>query len=85
MSLRDYKDEAVRQARAELPEPGWFDTHQAAAYLMVTRKQLEHWRSSGGGPPFSYIGRHVRYSRVDLDAYMAQRRVENTAQGVSRG
>lgn len=79
MNLRTIKDEALRQARGELPEAGWLDTHAAAAYLSVTRKQLEHWRSAGGGPPFSRIGRHVRYQRAVLDAWMAERSVASTA------
>ena len=77
--LREAKDAAVAQARAELPPPGWLDTHSAAAYLSVTRKQLEHWRSAGGGPPFVRIGRHVRYGRAALDAWMDARSVANTA------
>lgn len=79
MSLRRIKDLAVRQARAALPEAGWLDTHAAAAYLSLTRKQLEHWRSSGGGPPYAKIGRHVRYRRAELDAWMSARGRTNTA------
>lgn len=82
--LREVKDAAVAQARAELPTPGWLDTHGAAAYLSVTRKQLEHWRSAGGGPPYSKHGRFLRYSRVALDAWMAGLQVRSTAE-VSRG
>ncbi len=84
MGLRETKDAAVAQARAELPEPGWLDTHGAAAYLSVTRKQMEHWRSAGGGPPFSRLGRLVRYQRAQLDAWMAGRQVRSTAE-VARG
>ena len=83
MSLRSIKDEAVRQARAELPVPGWLDTHAAAAYLSLTRKQLEHWRSAGGGPPYAKVGRHVRYQRAVLDAWMAARGFANTAGGAA--
>lgn len=81
--LREVKDAAVAQARAELPAPGWLDTHGAAAYLSVTRKQMEHWRSAGGGPPFSRLGRLVRYSRAQLDAWMAGRQVRSTAEVTS--
>ncbi|MCY2961818.1 MAG: helix-turn-helix domain-containing protein [Planctomycetota bacterium] len=82
-SRRATLDAAVSQARCELPEPAYLDTPAAAAYLSVSRKQLEHWRSSGCGPVYSRLGRHVRYSRVDLDAWMSARRISNTAQEAS--
>lgn len=83
-SRRVALDAAVSQARCELPEPAYFNTAQAAAYLGVSRKQLEHWRSSGCGPSYSKLGRHVRYSRVLLDGWMGARSVSNTAQAVVR-
>jgi hypothetical protein len=82
LSLRDARDEAVRATLDELPAPAHFDVHQAGVYLSVTRKQLEHWRTRGLGPPFAKVGRLVRYARCDLDAWMAARRVANTAQEV---
>ena len=85
MNLRAIKDEIVAAAREEMPPAEYFDTHQTAAYLSVTRKQLEHLRRAGGGPAYSKWGRLVRYRRTDLDAYMASLRVENTAQEVHRG
>ena len=57
---------------------------QAAVYLSVKPKQLERLRMTGDGPAFSKVGRLVRYSRADLDAYMATNRVRNTAE-VARG
>lgn len=80
MSARRAQDEAVRSARADLPAPAYFNVHQAAAYISCSRKQLEGWRSAGSGPPFIKIGRHVRYSRRDLDEWMAAARVLNTAE-----
>jgi predicted DNA-binding transcriptional regulator AlpA len=73
-------DAAIAQQRAELPAPRYLDTVQAAAYLGITRKQLESWRSLGCGPAYCKVGRLVRYSVADLDAWMAERRVLNTAQ-----
>jgi hypothetical protein len=80
VSLRKARDEAVRALRGELPAPEYLDVHGAGAYLSVTRKQLEHWRTRGGGPPFCKVGRLVRYARRDLDAFMAARRVASTAE-----
>lgn len=79
--LRQIKDEAVAAARAELPVAVAGDTHQCAARYGFTRKQLESWRTAGDGPPFSKIGRLVRYRWVDVDAWLASLRVSNTAQG----
>ena len=59
--------------------PEYLDTVGAAQYLSVTRKQLEHWRSGGCGPVYSKLGRLVRYSRRDLDAWMAEKRIRNTS------
>ena len=61
-------------------QPAYINTSAAATYLSVTRRQLESWRSKGCGPAYSKLGRHVRYSVADLDAFMAARRVQSTAQ-----
>ena len=78
---RDIVDAAVACAAQALPEKQYFNTPAAGAYLSVTRKQLEHWRSLGCGPVFIKLGRHVRYARTDLDAWMSERRVSSTAEG----
>lgn len=82
-SARQMKDAAIRLVRLELPTPEYLDTIQAAAFLNATRKQLEHWRTAGGGPPYSKLGRHVRYSVADLRDWMAERRTNSTSQEVA--
>lgn len=47
-------------------------THQAAAYLGLSPNTLERWRWSGKGPSYRKLGRAVRYTREDLDAYLAK-------------
>lgn len=79
-SRRNLRDAALRDARAELPTPEYLDTVQAAAYVGLTRKQMEHLRVRGGGCPYSKIGRHVRYRRSDLENWMADRRVTNSSE-----
>lgn len=83
-SRRAKFDAALDQARSELPEQQYFSTPQAGNYLGFSRKQLEHWRSAGCGPTYFKVGRHVRYGRADLDAWMGERRLANTAQEVQR-
>ena len=85
LGRRALMDAAAEVARKELPEQQYFNTPAAGTYLgNFTRKQLESWRSHGSGPPFIRVGRHVRYCRAALDAWMAARTVTNTAQEVPR-
>lgn len=49
----------------------WFTTQEAAAYLGCSRNFLDKDRMTGLlGIPFSKLGRHIRYSREALDAYL---------------
>lgn len=57
------------------------DTKGAAAYLKLSKQQLEIWRCRGGGPTFSKLSRRVRYRRSDLDAWLASSQRRNTAEG----
>ncbi|MDR2973555.1 MAG: helix-turn-helix domain-containing protein [Propionibacteriaceae bacterium] len=53
------------------------DTAETATYLGVPAKTLAVWRVSKPrrGPEFVKIGRHVRYRRDDLDAFIDACRV----------
>lgn len=74
--------EAVAQAMASFsPVPRAFlNTEEAAHYLSLSTYQLEIWRSQGDGPPYMKLARAVRYSRADLDEWMAARRQSHTSQ-----
>lgn len=48
---------------------------EAAAYVARPVRTLEQWRHRGEGPPYIKRGRSVRYSRRDLDAWLAEGRV----------
>lgn len=43
---------------------------ELAAYLRVPLNTVYRWRSAGGGPRGSRVGRHVRYRRADVDAWL---------------
>ena len=43
-----------------------------AARLQAPAKTLAEWRSRGIGPRFVKVGRHVRYSQLDIDAWLAE-------------
>jgi hypothetical protein len=54
----------ITPRRAELPE--YLTTKEAAALLGVSPKGLEAMRARGDGPPFTRIGRRVRYVATEL-------------------
>jgi excisionase family DNA binding protein len=43
-----------------------------SVYLGVPVQTLYAWRSRGRGPASLRVGRHLRYRRVDLDAWVEQ-------------
>lgn len=46
----------------------------------ISESTLEKWRVTGHGPPFLKLGRLVRYSRSDLEAWKAEHRIQSTAE-----
>lgn len=50
--------------------PALLTTKEAAAFLQVSEKTLEKWRTKGTGPKFRRLGhRTVRYLQADLIAW----------------
>ena len=58
------------------------DTPHAAEYLSIKPNTLEIWRVQGSGPTFKKIGRLVRYSVDDLDAYLTAQTRRSTTQTI---
>lgn len=56
----------------------FLNTVEAAAYLGLQRCTLEAWRCRGGGPRFVKLGRSVRYTLADLNAWIDARTRANT-------
>lgn len=55
------------------------DEKEAASYLCYSVRALQNWRVRGGGPIFIKVsGRSVRYTRRDLQEWIAGKRVANT-------
>jgi predicted DNA-binding transcriptional regulator AlpA len=52
---------------------------EAAERLRLSKSTLDKLRCHGGGPTYFKLGRTVVYSVGDLDAWMASRRRESTA------
>ena len=58
-----------------------FNTIQAADYIGGLKKNtLEGWRIRGEGPVYRKIGRLVRYTIEDLDAYLTAQTRTSTSQ-----
>jgi hypothetical protein len=52
------------------------DEHAAGVYLGgIPFRTLRQWRYLGQGPPYLKVGHRVRYRTVDLDAWLADNRV----------
>lgn len=49
---------------------------EAAAYLGLSPRTLQDWRTKGVGAAYSKLGRRVSYAIEDLDAFIASARVE---------
>ena len=50
---------------------------QAAELLTVSSRTLQSWRSDGLGPPFTRVGRSVRYPHKGLLEYLAENTVHS--------
>ncbi|AMA60583.1 helix-turn-helix transcriptional regulator [Bradyrhizobium sp. CCGE-LA001] len=57
----------------------WLTRKEAAAYLRLGESTLAKLFVSGDGPPAIKIGRSVRYSALDLNAWMGSRRRRSTS------
>ncbi len=47
-------------------------TDQVAQYLQVPVATLHQWRYRGEGPKAAKVGRHLRWRRADVDAWLEQ-------------
>ena len=67
---------------ADQTPQAYFTPRQTARYIGVTVRTLTEWRRVGGGPAFVRLGLRtgrVRYSKRELDNWMAQRQHAHTA------
>ncbi len=56
--------------RSPLGDPDWLTLGQAARYLGVAQSTIRKWSDSGRVRAFKTPGRHRRYRRDDLDAFL---------------
>src|SRR3954452_5516423 len=60
-------------------EADWLTLGQAARYLGVAQSTIRKWSDSGRGRAFKTPGRHRRYRRSDLDAFLERSAPESRA------
>ena len=47
---------------------------EVAEYLQLPKSTIYQWRTRRDGPPGYKLGRHVRYRRSEVDAWVEQQR-----------
>jgi len=52
---------------------------QAAAQTTIPKSTLDKFRVYGGGPLYIKVGSRVYYDTVDLDTWLASKKVANTS------
>jgi predicted DNA-binding transcriptional regulator AlpA len=56
------------------------DEKREAERLGISVRTLQQWRRTGDGPPYVKMGSAVRYNPEAVDAWVADRTVNSTAQ-----
>ena len=73
-------DAAAHEEKREMNEnTGFMKTSQVAAYLGLSPRTLESYRTRGVGPPFYVIGSVVRYLLSDVLKWASSRRRNSTS------
>jgi excisionase family DNA binding protein len=65
-----------------MKNPEIMTTDDAAAYLSVNKRNLQLDRVNKRNIPFIKIGRLVRYSKADLDAYITAQTIGGNAKKI---
>ena len=58
------------EAAIAAPRREYLPVEGAAAFLGLSKQQLDLWRMKGGGPAFHKVGRKVLYAVADLREFM---------------
>lgn len=70
-----------------LPKPEFLTAREAATWLRLSPRTLEHMRMTGDGPAYVKAGggrnARVLYRQSDLDAWIASRVVTSTAEAAA--
>lgn len=53
-----------------MPDSDLLSPTELAEYLKIPVKTIYNWRSEGTGPRGIRVGRHVRFRRTDIEAWL---------------
>lgn len=67
---------ATKKTPAHSITPRYLTPEELATMLAVKLRTITHWRSTGEGPRWTHIGRHVRYPRHEVERWCAEREQE---------
>ncbi len=67
------------RAKARADKSPFLSIDEAALYLRVTARALEHFRGEGGGPAYRKHGGSIVYHIHDLDLWSSLRRFSSTS------
>lgn len=56
---------------------------EVEAIYSISAKTLANWRCEHYGPPYHRVGRSIKYSVIELDAWMAEQQIKPVLRGVS--
>ncbi len=62
--------------------PEVMTTEQVADYLQVRPRTVERWCYTGDGPTFVKVGRHRRFRRADVDAWLEEHSRQSSGPGL---
>ena len=51
----------------------WMTPADAAEYLAVSPRTLQHWRTRKVGPPFHKVEKTIRYHKAEIDLWLLER------------
>lgn len=51
----------------------YLSVDELAEYLQLSKETIYHWRLEGTGPKATKLGKHLRYSRANVEAWLKSR------------
>ncbi|MFC9296925.1 helix-turn-helix transcriptional regulator [Streptomyces sp. NPDC057011] len=79
MYASDPRRSVMTARKPELDRHPKATPEEVAAYLQVPVGTLYQWRHKGYGPPAVRIGKHLRYTWSDVDAWWAAQVAQQSA------
>lgn len=75
----EVRNSGKARAKARADKSPFLSIDEAALYLRVSARALEHFRGEGGGPAYRKHGGSIVYHIHDLDSWSSLRRFSSTS------